>query len=224
MSDLQLSVLTSVLKRLISIHQAIDLKQEQEIRPKLQLLTGYIAESLMGFKHQENVWLAASRLVSQEIRSLLEQDARCLLFINGFRQFVGDTVEQPLLTTVSESGLEHNPENWLVLTLPFPLKLSNFRDCSADNGYCYSLELQINESSQLLQVPISSQPDQETEDDWDVIFQWKNLTKQLESAPFDFSGFEQSQRVTLRREISCLICFVAPLLHRSSQVNAFTYP
>lgn len=215
---------TSILKRLISIHQAIALKQEQEIEPKLHTLTGYIAEYLMAAKLQENIWLAARRLVAQEIRSLLEQDSRCLLLVNGFQQFVNDTVENILFTTVSESTLGSNAANWLILSLPSPVKLSNFRDCSADNGYRYSIELEVNGFSQLFQVPISPQPNHQAEDDWDVIFQWRTLTKQLEAVPFDFSGFEQSQQEILRRETSCLICYVAQLLHVSSQVNSFTYP
>jgi hypothetical protein len=179
----------------------------------------------MSVKLQENIWLSASRLVTQEIRLLLAEDARCLLFTIDFQQFINDVFENVLLISVSNIEVKGDTTNWLILSLPLPLKLSGFRDCNPDNNYNYSIELEIDEDKRLLQVPISpKQISQLTEYDWDVIFQWNNLTRQLETDTFDFSTFDQSQQAALRREISCLICFVAQLLHSSSQVNAFTYP
>lgn len=191
----------------------------------MQLLSDYITEALMSIKLQENIWLSASRLVTQEICLLLAEDARCLLFTIDFQQFIHDVFENVLLTSVSNIEVSGDTTNWLILSLPLPLKLSGFRDSNPDNNYNYSIDLEIDEYKQILQVPISpKQASQLTEENWDMIFQWKNLTRQLETDTFDFSTFDQFQQAALRREISCLICFVAQLLHRSSQVNTFTYP
>jgi hypothetical protein len=153
-SQPQFITLTPVLKRLLSLHRTIIQRKEQEIEPKLQLLSDYITEALMSVKLQENIWLSASRLVIQEIRLLLVEDARCLLFTIDFQQFIHDVFENVLLTSVSNIEVKGDTTNWLILSLPLPLKLSGFRDCNLDNNYNYSIDFEIDEYKQILQVPI----------------------------------------------------------------------
>ncbi|WP_088893809.1 hypothetical protein [Leptolyngbya ohadii] len=219
----QFSALTPVLRRLLSVQQAIDRKQEEEVEHRLQLLTGYLADTLKDIKLQENTWLEARHLVTGEIRSLLEEDARCVLFLLQFRQFVQENIENPLVATVSDSSLGSNTANWLLLSLPFPLKLVNFRDSQADNAYCYSLELKLDGRLQILQVP-AAPPQAQAKDGWDILYQLGSVTKQQETAPLEFPQLEPPQQAVLRREIGCLVCFVAQVLHTSLLVNSFTFP
>ena len=90
MSQEQLSNSVPLINRLIAIQQTIARKHEEDITPKLDSLVSSIAESLMGLKLQENVWVSARLVVVQELRSLLAQETRCLLSTNYFRRFVGD--------------------------------------------------------------------------------------------------------------------------------------
>lgn len=217
--------LSNLVNRLVAIQQTIVRKHEEDITPKLDYLVSSIAESLMGLKLQENIWVSARLVIVQELRSLLAQEARCLLPTNHFRRFVGDLFENELITSVIPTGINSDTANWLLLASPAPLKLLNFRDCDRQQRSEYSIEVELGEWRQVLQVsPSAQQPTEPLNEDWDCFFQWRQVMKQLNAEANGSQGFEPSQQVALNEEISCVVVYAAQLLHVSSLVNSFTYP
>jgi len=161
----------------------------------------------------------------QELRSLLAQEARCLLPTHPFRRFVGDLFENELITSVIPSRINSDKTNWLLLASPSPLKLLNFRDCDQQQRNEYSVEVELGEWRRVLQVsPSAQQPTEPLNEDWDCFFQWRQVIKQLNAEASSSHGFEPSQQVALNEEISCVVVYAAQLLHVSSLVNSFTYP
>lgn len=214
-----------LLCRLIAMHQSIAHRQEEEITSKLDALSGWIAETLMRIKLQENVWLNARSVVAREIRSLIADDARCLLPVIHFQRFVSDTLAHELLVTVSDPGISSNTANWLLLSTSTPLKLSNFRNCDREQGNQYRLELELGNWRQSLQVPLSARQRSDLPDtDWDCLFQWQCLVNQLNPEGNSILAFDPAQQERLKREVACVIVYLAQLLHRTSAIDSFTYP
>lgn len=226
MSDPDCAHLIPLVTHLIAIHRAITHKQNEAIAPKLDALMSRIAESLMQIKLQETVWFSARSLVGQQIELLLADDARCLLSIPDFQHFVNDTFGNALVTTVTERGIgiASDTNDWLLQSVSEPLKLTDFRNCNPENPDQYSIQLQLGDCRRVLQVPIAPQPLRERRDEyWDYYFQWQQIGKQLEWS-LHVPQFEISEQHVVKREVGCIVCYVAQLLHTVSQIDQFTYP
>ncbi|BAU15716.1 hypothetical protein LEP3755_62810 (plasmid) [Leptolyngbya sp. NIES-3755] len=84
--------------------------------------------------------------------------------------------------------------------------------------------LQLGNCHRLLQVPIAPPPmQQQRREQWDVWFQWQQIGKQLEMVLY-VPGFEQAQQHQLKREVGCVVSYVAQLLHTVSRIDEFSYP
>lgn len=224
MSDNDCAHLIPLATHLVAIHRAITHQQDEAISPQLDALMQLVAETLRHVKLQETVWFSARAVLAQAIESLLAEDARCLLTVPDFQHFVSHAFDEVLVTTVVEWGLHSDTEDWLLQSVPEPLKLSEFRDCDAEQGYQYSLHLELGNCHRNLQVPISLPPQrQQGGEHWDCYFQWQQIGKQLEFALF-VPGFEPAEQRQLKLELGCLICYVAQLLHMVSRIDQFTYP
>lgn len=216
-----------------------DLVQEHDAytQAKLVQLKQLIDLQIHEIQTQEKLALEAQNARLTQIQRSLKRDARYLLGINEFRNFLQQMREPSKQSSEPDTNWfqpDGDPLSWSLAKLDARIKLNRFRltedreacdDEEIYTSYEYSLFVQIGQT----QTSIKIQTGRLIHNDPNHYIPCSDLEQQQEILiqilePFSQLPFEADQVDQLIKELSFLICFAGKLLSSTPRPFEFTYP
>lgn len=233
----------------LTTYQVLKQQHREQMERSLQALHNQISEQIAQLHEQEQGAIEAQAAAFAALRPQIEADARCLLSIEEFIEFVGlRLADHPLLSWEADrlSQVDADPATWLLATQPLPLRILDYdtlRDDSAYNDettytdYRYQLTAQLGAWQQTIEVSIasvhpgnpatsqgSSLSDQHNDVAYHLLKPHRYRAESLLSPEFVELNLDAEQTSQLKQEISCLLAFVADLFNPNECVDRFCYP
>lgn len=116
------------LSELIASYSKTGRQKTAQIRDQLNRLQQQLASQLLTIRQRESEFIAIQENILDEIRPLLALNARSLLSVDEFEQFVRSLLENIDAAGIKSSlslQISPNPSEWILHTLPLPLQLRN---------------------------------------------------------------------------------------------------
>lgn len=225
------------LQTLVSIYNDLAQENDAQIQAKLVQLKQLIDLQIQEIKTQEKPMIEAQNKHLSEIQRSLKRDARYLLGINEFKNFLQQMREPPKQSSEPDTNWfqpDGDPLSWSLTKLDARIKLNRFRltedreacdDEEIYTSYEYSLFVQIGQN----QTSIKIQTGRLIHNDPNHYIPCSDLEQQQEILiqilePFSQLPFEADQVDQLIKELSFLICFAGKLLSSTPRPFEFTYP
>lgn len=232
----------------LTAYQALKQQHRAQMERSMQALHHQIAQQIAQLHEQEQHAIAAQAAAFAALRPQIEADARCLLSIAEFADFVTQRLaDRSLLSWEADrlSQVAADPATWLLATQLLPLQILGYetlRDDSAYNDettytdYRYQLTAQLGTWQQTIEVSIanvhpgnpatshsSSLSDQHNDLAYHLL---KSHRYRVEPPRPEFVelNLDGEQTTQLQQEMSCLLAFVGDLFNSNECVDRFCYP
>lgn len=198
-----------------------------ELPIRLRQLQQRLADQLQALQELEQGFLSDQENVLKQIRPILASDARSLLPIPQFQEFVRDLLMEVKAKRNNPAFILRvtpKPGNWILPTLQYPLQLSNIEMSEQTNSYrdkgefltIYGIRMTIalGEWQQAFTIPTATAQN----DNPDMYHAYSPFAQWYEAVVCMKPTLEQlpivrSKRQRLAQELTCLMAYVCDLFN-----------
>lgn len=151
------------LNELITSYSKAGRQKAAQIRDQLNRLQQQLASQLLTIRQRESEFIAIQENVLDEIRPLLALDARSLLSVDEFEQFVRSLLENIDVAGIKSSlslQISPNSNDWILHTLPMPLQLEEIEIVSSDKPAAsmggIRVQVEMRSWQQIIFIPMAA--------------------------------------------------------------------
>lgn len=148
---------------LLANYQALVQNHATQFDPEIAALRQLVEARMQEVHSKEQALVSAQEVELKRITDALATDARCLLPIPEFSEFVQEykRMSRPWYSQKSESPIADDPTTWVLTTLEIPIVLTNFQTSVDPNGYDderthtlygYSVSLKLGDAKGVIEV------------------------------------------------------------------------
>lgn len=196
----------NLLNELITSYTKTQRQKAAQIGNQLNRLQQQLASQLLTIHEQESEFIASQENILGQIRPLLALDARSLLSVDEFEQFV-----RSLLQNIAAAGIQStlslqispNPSKWTLNTLPTPLQIRTIEVIASGNSAVSAggirVQVDIGNWQQILFIPMSESQSS-----------WLAIAQQMQEKVVDLPITTDSQE-GLMQELVILFAYVGSL-------------
>lgn len=122
---------------LLTQYQALVNSHTAQFDPEIMRLQEVVTQHLQNWQHHEQSLVEAQAIALETIRGAIASDARWLLHLSEFQQYIQDAKPTPKAwySSTPESKVDENPLLWQIAISPHPVQITNYREAEDHDAY-----------------------------------------------------------------------------------------
>lgn len=211
----------------LSTYYALRQQKAIEISTRIGQVQQQLAAELQGLQDLEQQLLSAQEGVLEQIRLVLETDARSLLSTSQFQEFVRDLLQEVKAKPKQASFvLEVTPKTtkWILHTLEQPLQVSQIESVERTNSYddekqfltryYIRMLVQLGEWRQIFEIPTATAQNNDPDmyHACSTFTQWYGSDTRMKTAVKQLPVASAKQQ-RLAQELTCVMAYVCDLFN-----------